>query len=100
MNYDPNYRDMGRYLRTSEDLGALLATRAEVGAVAARAAAPVDTGEYAASIHVERGPVVKLSSTAPRQSHRVVADAGHSIFVELRDHPLQAAVDAIEGRGE
>jgi hypothetical protein len=112
MRYDPNYRSMGHYLRTSRELGAALAAAAEVGAAAVRAVAPVgdpsdpwykhtgrSPGEYLASIHTTDGPVVKPGNTAPRQSKRVVADAPHSIFVELRDHPLQAAIDAIEGPG-
>lgn len=97
MDYDPDYRGMGRYLRLSPGLGQLLADRAEIGAQAARATAPVDTGEYAASIHTEDGGIVKVGNLSARQSYRVVADADHSIFVELRDHPLQGAIDAIEG---
>ena len=96
MRYKPDHAGVARYLRTSPELGALLAARADAGADADRAAAPVDTGDYAASIHTEDGGIVRVAGSA-RQSHRVVADAPHSVFVELRDHPLQSAIDAIEG---
>lgn len=100
MDYDPDYRGMARYLRLSPDLGQLLADRAEVGVHAAQAAAPVDTGNYASSLRAEDGGIVKPGALAARQSARVVADGSitdHAIFVELRDHPLQSAIDAIEG---
>ncbi|MGH3992728.1 MAG: HK97 gp10 family phage protein [Pseudonocardiaceae bacterium] len=97
MRYEPNHAGVARYLATSRDLGRLLAFRAGDGADAARAAAPVDTGDYAASIHAEDAGVVTVGGLSPRQSYRVVADSEHSVFVELADHPLQSAIDAIEG---
>ena len=96
MRYRPNHAGPAHYLATSPKLGRLLASRADNGADAARAAAPVDSGDYAQSIHTEDGGVVSVGGLSPRQSYRVVADAEHSAFVELRDHPLQSAIDAIE----
>lgn len=97
MRYEPNHAGPARYLRSSPELGRLLASRADDGADAVRAAAPVDTGDYASSIHTEDGGVVSVGGLSPRQSYRVVADAEHAVFVELRDHPMQSAIDAIEG---
>lgn len=97
MRYEPHRAGVARYLRSSPELGRLLADRAGDGADAARAAAPVDSGDYAASIHTEDAGIVTLGSLSPRQGYRVVADAEHAVFVELRDHPLQSAIDAIEG---
>lgn len=102
MDYDPDYRGMARYLRLSPELGHLLADAAGRGVDAASAAAPVDTGSYVSSLRAEDGGIVKPGNLAARQSARVVADGtitDHAIFVELRDHPLQAAIDAIEGPG-
>jgi len=77
---------------------------AEHGADAARAAAPRDSGELAASIHVEyagdRG-----GARGDRVEAQVVADAPHAASVQFgtryqRAQPfLGAAIDAIEGPG-
>lgn len=99
MRYEPNHAGPARYLATSPELGRLLAARAEEGAIAARVAAPVQTGEYVESIHTEDGGLVSVGGLSPRQSYRLVADSEHAVYVELRDHPLQSAIDAIEGPG-
>jgi hypothetical protein len=62
--------------------------RAERIAEAARASAPVDTGEYRDSIHVE------TALEDGRWVSRVLADSGHSLVVEARTGNLNRALDA------
>jgi len=63
---------------------------AERVAAAARSSAPVDTGEYRASIHVE-------SDTTDRAVERVVADAPHAMIVEANTGNLARALSSQEG---
>lgn len=94
MDYKPDRKGIGAYLRTSPELRQLLHDAAEHGANAARAAAPVDSGAYRDSIHVE-----DVGIDRDRQAARVVADVRYAADVEFRAgsrRPLQAAVNAIE----
>lgn len=59
--------------------------QAEAVAERARATAPVDTGEYRASIHV-------VSDTTDRAVERVVADAPHAMIVEANTGNLARAL--------
>lgn len=61
-------------------------TSAEKVAAVARQSAPVATGKYRASIHVE-------SATTDRAVERVVADAPHALVVEAKTGNLARAVD-------
>lgn len=95
MDYKPDRKGLGAYLRQSPELRRLLHDAAEHGAAAARAAAPVDTGAYRDSIHAEDAGIDR-----DRQAARVVADIRYAADVEFRrgsHHPLQQAVNAIEG---
>lgn len=56
---------------------------AERRAALARSIAPVLTGEYRASIHVEPGP---------DGGSRIVADSDHAIYVEAQDNVLGRAI--------
>lgn len=60
---------------------------AERVAAQARATAPVDSGQYRDSIHVE-------SDTTDRVVERVVADAPHAMVVESRTGNLARALSA------
>lgn len=60
---------------------------AEAVAARARASAPVDTGAYRASIHVE-------SDTTDRAVERVVASAPHAMLVEANTGNLARALGA------
>lgn len=76
-----------RTLLRSEEVRALLTPHAEQTAARARASAPVDTGAYRASIHVEH-------ATTDRAVERVVADAPHALLVEARTGNLARALGA------
>lgn len=65
---------------------AIVRAKAEQIAAAARASAPVDTGEYRDSIHVE------MESTPYRVVGKVVASSGHAMAVEARTGNLQRAL--------
>lgn len=66
-----------RELLRSSGIRAALRGPAEAVAARARASAPVETGEYKASIRVE-------SATTDRVVERVVADAPHALVVEAK----------------
>lgn len=55
----------------------------------ARASAPVDTGEYRDSIHVE------MEATPYRVIGKVVASSGHAMAVEARTGNLQRALRSV-----
>lgn len=101
MRYEPDYRGTGRLLRTAEMARVVLAA-AEHGADAARLAVPRNTGELAASVHVEYAGD-NGGARGDRVEARIVADAPHAAAVEFGNartqaRPfLQAAIDAIEG---
>lgn len=79
-----------RVLNAPETI-ALLQRKADAVAAEAIATAPVDTGEYQASIHTE---VVQHPS---RTVVRVVADAPHAWVVEANTGNLARALDAAGG---
>lgn len=54
---------------------------------AAQAAAPVDTGEYRASLHI-------IQATTDRAVVRVVASAPHALVVEANHGTLSRALDS------
>lgn len=74
----------------SEGVGAMLLARVERAVPAARASAPVDSGDYRDGIEAE---VV----TTDRKVGRVVAKAAHSLAVESRSRNLGGAIDAAGG---
>lgn len=76
--------DAKAVLRSREVAEALDAV-AERMAAAARASAPVESGEYRASIRVESDP------SRERARVRVVADSPHAVLVESRTGNLKRA---------
>lgn len=76
-----------RALLRDPGVRAMLAAHADRVASAAKSSAPVDTGEYLASIHRE-------SVTTDRAVERVVADAPHAALVESRTGNLARALGA------
>lgn len=77
-------------LLTSSDVRDELTTRAERALAAARASAPVDTGSYRASLHIEQ-------DTTDRAVVRVVAGVPYAIIVEADTGTLARALDAAGG---
>lgn len=69
----------------SSQVRAMVDLAAERAAAQARASAPVDTGTYRDSIHVEH------EQAAHRQIALVVADAPHAMYVEARTGNLARA---------
>lgn len=98
-DYRPNSIGL-RPLLLSDELQDLCVERAEIGAAWARARTRHDTGEHAASIHVER--VRDVGRKRDRVGAEVIADAPHSASVEFGrkgrggDHALRSSIDAIE----
>ena len=80
-----NSRTIKDYLDGGHGVEAKLATEAERIAAAARAAAPVDTGAYRASIHVE-------TDRTDRMRKRVIADVPYALVVEAEHGPLGKAI--------
>jgi hypothetical protein len=81
-----NGRGMRRLLR-SEAVRVMLRSRAERVAVEAKSIAPVRTGAYRDSIHVE-------DATTDRAVARVVADVPYAVVLEARTRTLGASLDA------
>jgi len=77
-------------LLKSDDVRSFLTERAQRVASAAKAGAPVASGEYQNSIHLEQ-------ATTDRAVVRVVADAEHALIVEARTGNLSRALDAAGG---
>jgi hypothetical protein len=98
-DYRPNSLGL-RDLLKSKELQDLCAERAELGVAHARERTRADTGEHAASIHVER--VTAVGRKKDRVGAEIVADAPHSASVEFGsakrpgDHALRSAIDAVE----
>lgn len=65
---------------------AIVKAKAEEVAAAARSSAPVDTGEYRDSIHVE------MDSTPFRVVAKVVASSDHAMLVESQTGNLSRAL--------
>lgn len=74
-----------RDLLLSAGVRSAVRSEAEKAASRARASAPVDTGEYRDSIHVE-------SDTTDRAVERVVADAPHALVVEAKTGNLARSI--------
>lgn len=79
-----------RALLNDSGVRAFLAGKADAVAAAARSSAPVDSGEYQASIH-------RVSATTDRAVERVVASAPHALGVEARTGNLARAMNAAGG---
>lgn len=79
-----------RALLSDPGVAADLASRAESVAEAARASAPVETGAYRDSIHVE-------ADHTDRVVARVVADVPYATRVEAGHGTLTSALDAAAG---
>lgn len=67
-----------------------LTRRAEAVLAAAKANAPVESGEYRDNLHIEQ-------ATTDRAVTRVVGDTDHSILVEAKTGNLARALDAAGG---
>lgn len=82
-----NSGEIQSYLDGGHGVDALLHQAASQVLSAAQSAAPVESGEYQASLHVEEDRTDRLVV-------RVVADAPHALVVEARDGVLARAIDA------
>lgn len=76
-----NHGGIQSYLDGDHGVEALLDAQAEESASRARASAPVDSGEYLASIHVE-------TDRTDRMVKRVVADVPYAMVVEANTGTL------------
>lgn len=85
VSFEFNDRDIQKILKGSEVRDALRQI-AEDMASRARASAPVDSGEYRDSIHVE------TDETPTRARARVVASADHAAAVEAKTGNLKRAL--------
>ena len=81
-----NSRGIADVLNSSK-VRADLTSRAEAVLSAAQASAPVDTGDYKASLHIEQ-------ATTDRAVVRVVSDVPHVMIVEAKTGNLSRALDA------
>lgn len=80
MDYTPYHRETGQWLRESPQILEIVRDAAERGAEFLRSIAPVDTGDYLASIHVETGMDLFLGD---RQAAFVVATSAHAAALEF-----------------
>lgn len=76
-----------RELLQSAGVRADLRGRGERVLAAAQASAPVASGEYRASLHIEE-------TTTDRAAVRVVSDSDHALEVEARTGNLSRALDS------
>lgn len=83
--FEFNDRDFDA-IRRSAEVKAALRREAEEVAARARATAPRESGEYAASIHVD------VDEGRTRARARVVADVEHATVVESRTGNLRRAL--------
>lgn len=81
-----NHSGMGALLRSSE-VRSELTSRAESVLSAAQSSAPVASGEYRDSLHIEQ-------AETDRAVVRVVAGTDHAWIVEANDGVLARALDA------
>lgn len=84
-----NHAGMAELLK-SAGVRAEMTRRAESVASAARSRAPVESGTYRDSIHVEQ-------ATTDRAVARVVADAPYALLVEANTRTLGSSIDAAGG---
>lgn len=76
-----------RQLLNSQGVRSMLTSKANSVLAAARGSAPVETGEYQASLRIEQG-------TTDRAVVSVVAGAPHAFVVEANTGNLRRALDA------
>lgn len=76
-----------RALLNDPGVRAELTSRMERVLAEAQSSAPVETGEYRSSIHIEQ-------ATTDRVAIRVVADSDHALVVEAKTGNLARALDA------
>lgn len=79
-----------RALLNDEGVRTELTRRAERVLAAAKASAPVESGEYRDNLHIEQ-------ATTDRAVTRVVGDTRHSLVVEAHTGNLARALDAAGG---
>lgn len=107
MDYTPDHRETGRWLRESPEILAIVRGAAERGAEFLREIAPVDEGEYVASIHVETGMDLLRGD---RQAAFIVVDVPHAVAQEFphapggrpkrgASRPLARTIGFLEGGG-
>lgn len=85
-----NYKGMGALLKGAP-ASAALASRMQRALSAAQASAPVVSGNYKASLHIEQ-------DTTDRAVARVVADVPYALIVEAETGNLARALGAAGGR--
>ena len=90
MKWEENYFNE---LGNSAAVEQIVVDAAKSVAERARSIAPVDTGEYAASIKV------RIKRTRHRVVAEIVATAEHSMFVESQSGTLARALGALRSRG-
>lgn len=76
-----------RELLTSDETRAVLTDKAQAVEAAAKSSAPVASGAYRDSIHIEQ-------DTTDRAVTRVVSDAPHAFVVQANTGNLARALDA------
>lgn len=86
-NVELNSSEIQSYLDGGHGVSSLLNEAASRVLSAAQSAAPVESGEYQGSLHLE-------TDHTDRMVVRVVADAPHALVVEARDGVLARAIDA------
>lgn len=82
-----NSSEVQSYLDGGHGVDSMLQAAASRVLSAAQSAAPVESGEYQASLHLE-------TDHTDRMVVRVIADAPHALVVEARDGVLARAIDA------
>lgn len=82
-----NSSEIQSYLDGGHGVSSLLNEAASRVLSAAQSAAPVKSGEYQSSLHLE-------TDHTDRMVVRVVADAPHAMVVEARDGVLARALDS------
>lgn len=85
-----NYGRPFAQILTSGEVRALCTDRAARALAAAKSSAPVDSGAYRASLHLEQ-------ATTDRAVTRVVADVDYALVIEARTGNLSRALDAAGG---
>lgn len=82
-----NHREIQSYLDGAHGVESMLDAAAERAAEAARSSAPVASGAYQDSIHVE-------TDHTDRMVKRVVSDVAHALVVEANTGNLSRALDS------
>ena len=84
-----NHGGMAALLKSS-GVRSFVTSRADAVLSAAESSAPVDTGAYRSSLHIEQ-------ATTDRAVVRVVADVSYALVVEAETGNLSRALDAAGG---